>query len=68
MCVCVCVCVCVGVQVCQFCVSSVVRHGMQILQVEDRTILVNNTSLALSYKALLSEHGLASSNEVHNKL
>ncbi|XP_042565146.1 LOW QUALITY PROTEIN: vacuolar protein sorting-associated protein 13B [Clupea harengus] len=50
-------------KVCQFCVSSVVRHGMQILQVEDRTILVNNTSLALSYKALLSEHGLASSNE-----
>ncbi|XP_062394523.1 intermembrane lipid transfer protein VPS13B-like isoform X2 [Sardina pilchardus] len=50
-------------KVCQFCVSSVVRHGMQILQVEDRTILVNNTSQALSYKALLSEQSLASHNE-----
>uniref|UniRef100_A0A8D3AJI2 Vacuolar protein sorting 13 homolog B n=1 Tax=Scophthalmus maximus TaxID=52904 RepID=A0A8D3AJI2_SCOMX len=30
-------------KLCQFCVSSVVRHGIQILQIEDRTILVNNT-------------------------
>ncbi|KAG5271733.1 hypothetical protein AALO_G00183420 [Alosa alosa] len=50
-------------KVCQFCVSSVVRHGMQILQIEDRTILVNNTSQPLSYKALLSEQSLASNNE-----
>ncbi|XP_063055639.1 intermembrane lipid transfer protein VPS13B-like [Engraulis encrasicolus] len=50
-------------KVCQFCVSSMVRHGMQILKIEDRTILVNNTSLALSYTALLSEHSLADQNQ-----
>uniref|UniRef100_A0AAZ3SCT8 Vacuolar protein sorting 13 homolog B n=1 Tax=Oncorhynchus tshawytscha TaxID=74940 RepID=A0AAZ3SCT8_ONCTS len=27
-------------KVCQFCVSSVVRHGIQIIQIEDRTILL----------------------------
>uniref|UniRef100_A0A8K9WXE2 Vacuolar protein sorting 13 homolog B n=1 Tax=Oncorhynchus mykiss TaxID=8022 RepID=A0A8K9WXE2_ONCMY len=40
-------------KVCQFCVSSVVRHGIQIIQIEDRTILVNNTPYFLSYRALL---------------
>ncbi|XP_028280372.1 vacuolar protein sorting-associated protein 13B isoform X3 [Parambassis ranga] len=45
-------------KLCQFCVSSVVRHGIQILQIEDRTILVNNTPYAIHYKPLLTEHAL----------
>uniref|UniRef100_H2TTT5 Vacuolar protein sorting 13 homolog B n=1 Tax=Takifugu rubripes TaxID=31033 RepID=H2TTT5_TAKRU len=43
-------------KLCQFCVSSVVRHGIQILQIEDRTILVNNTPYTVQYRPLLSEH------------
>uniref|UniRef100_A0A3P9Q9M9 Vacuolar protein sorting 13 homolog B n=1 Tax=Poecilia reticulata TaxID=8081 RepID=A0A3P9Q9M9_POERE len=43
-------------KVCQFCVSSVVRHGIQILQVEDRTILVNNTPYSIHYRPLLTNH------------
>ncbi|XP_068616522.1 intermembrane lipid transfer protein VPS13B-like [Brachionichthys hirsutus] len=42
----------------QFCVSSVVRHGIQILQVEDRTVLVNNTPYTIQYRALLTDHAL----------
>uniref|UniRef100_A0A671VBR1 Vacuolar protein sorting 13 homolog B n=1 Tax=Sparus aurata TaxID=8175 RepID=A0A671VBR1_SPAAU len=40
-------------KLCQFCVSSVVRHGIQILQIEDRTILVNNTLYTIQYRPLL---------------
>ncbi|XP_028837760.1 vacuolar protein sorting-associated protein 13B isoform X2 [Denticeps clupeoides] len=50
-------------KVCQFCVSSAVRHGIQVLQIEDRTILVNNTAVPLSYRALLSERSLSDPNQ-----
>ncbi|KAK6325959.1 hypothetical protein J4Q44_G00016030 [Coregonus suidteri] len=50
-------------KVCQFCVSSVVRHGIQILQIEDRTILVNNTPYTLSYRPLLSDHALGTTDQ-----
>ncbi|XP_062322182.1 intermembrane lipid transfer protein VPS13B [Osmerus eperlanus] len=43
-----------GQKVCQFCVSSGVRHGVQILQIEDRTVLVNNTPYTVHYRPLLS--------------
>uniref|UniRef100_A0A8C5ATS2 Vacuolar protein sorting 13 homolog B n=1 Tax=Gadus morhua TaxID=8049 RepID=A0A8C5ATS2_GADMO len=43
-----------GQKVCQFCVSSVVRQGIQVLQVEDRTILLNNTSHTIHYRPLLA--------------
>uniref|UniRef100_A0A8C9XPN5 Vacuolar protein sorting 13 homolog B n=1 Tax=Sander lucioperca TaxID=283035 RepID=A0A8C9XPN5_SANLU len=43
-------------KLCQFCVSSVVRHGIQILQIEDRTILVNNTPYMIQYRPLLTDH------------
>uniref|UniRef100_A0A7N6B3G8 Vacuolar protein sorting 13 homolog B n=1 Tax=Anabas testudineus TaxID=64144 RepID=A0A7N6B3G8_ANATE len=39
-------------KLCQFCVSSVVRHGIQILQIEDRTVFVNNTNYAIQYRPL----------------
>lgn len=52
------------VQLCQFCVSSVVRHGIQILQIEDRTLLVNNTPYTVQYRPLLSDRSLGSDDQV----
>uniref|UniRef100_A0A8B9JSN2 Vacuolar protein sorting 13 homolog B n=1 Tax=Astyanax mexicanus TaxID=7994 RepID=A0A8B9JSN2_ASTMX len=43
-------------KLCQFCVSSTVRHGIQILQIEDRNILVNNTVHSINYTPLLYEN------------
>uniref|UniRef100_A0A3B3X5Y6 Vacuolar protein sorting 13 homolog B n=1 Tax=Poecilia mexicana TaxID=48701 RepID=A0A3B3X5Y6_9TELE len=51
-------------KVCQFCVSSVVRHGIQTLQVEDRTILVNNTPYSIHYRPLLTNHALGGGEQV----
>ncbi|XP_024861021.1 vacuolar protein sorting-associated protein 13B isoform X2 [Kryptolebias marmoratus] len=45
-------------KLCQFCVSSMVRHGIQILQIEDRTLLVNNTPYSIHYRPLLTDHAL----------
>uniref|UniRef100_UPI0037E89457 intermembrane lipid transfer protein VPS13B-like isoform X1 n=1 Tax=Semicossyphus pulcher TaxID=241346 RepID=UPI0037E89457 len=45
-------------KLCQFCVSSVVRHGIQILQIEDKTILVNNTPHMIQYRPLMTDHAL----------
>ncbi|XP_072317743.1 intermembrane lipid transfer protein VPS13B-like isoform X2 [Eucyclogobius newberryi] len=50
-------------KLCQFCVSSVVRHGIQILQIEDRTVLVNNTSHTIQYRPLLTKHSLGSDDQ-----
>lgn len=44
--------------------SSVVRHGIQILQVEDRTILVNNTPYDIHYRPLLASHTLGRDDQV----
>lgn len=41
-----------------------VRHGIQILQIEDRTILVNNTPYTIHYRPLLSDHALAADDQV----
>ncbi|XP_029359486.1 vacuolar protein sorting-associated protein 13B isoform X2 [Echeneis naucrates] len=45
-------------RLCQFCVSSAVRHGIQVLQIEDRMILVNNTPYTIQYRPLLTDHAL----------
>ncbi|XP_047455657.1 vacuolar protein sorting-associated protein 13B-like isoform X2 [Mugil cephalus] len=50
-------------KLCQFCVSSVVRHGIQIIQIEDRTILVNNTSYTIHYRPLLSNNALGADDQ-----
>ncbi|XP_039974155.1 vacuolar protein sorting-associated protein 13B-like isoform X2 [Xiphias gladius] len=50
-------------KLCQFCVSSVVRHGIQILQIEDRTILVNSTPYTIQYRPLLTDHALGTDNQ-----
>ncbi|XP_030225865.1 vacuolar protein sorting-associated protein 13B isoform X5 [Gadus morhua] len=52
-----------GQKVCQFCVSSVVRQGIQVLQVEDRTILLNNTSHTIHYRPLLAHRALAATDQ-----
>ncbi|XP_032375136.1 vacuolar protein sorting-associated protein 13B isoform X2 [Etheostoma spectabile] len=50
-------------KLCQFCVSSVVRHGIQILRIEDRTILVNNTPYMIQYRPLLTDHALGTDDQ-----
>ncbi|KAK7930669.1 hypothetical protein WMY93_007064 [Mugilogobius chulae] len=50
-------------KLCQFCVSSVVRHGIQILQIEDKMVLVNNTSYTIQYRPLLTKHSLGSNDQ-----
>ncbi|XP_077430989.1 intermembrane lipid transfer protein VPS13B isoform X3 [Vanacampus margaritifer] len=50
-------------KLCQFCVSSTVKHGIQILQIEDRTILVNSTPYMVHYRPLLTDHRLGSDNQ-----
>ncbi|XP_015213385.2 intermembrane lipid transfer protein VPS13B isoform X1 [Lepisosteus oculatus] len=42
-------------KLCQFCVSSAVKHGIQILQIEDRTLIVNNTPYQICYRPVLSD-------------
>lgn len=51
-------------QLCQVCVSSTVRYGIQILQIEDKTILVNNTKHTINYRVLLSEHAPSAPDQV----
>ncbi|XP_054981251.1 intermembrane lipid transfer protein VPS13B isoform X2 [Sorex araneus] len=41
-------------KLCQFCVSSMVQQGIQILQIEDKTTLINNTPYQLFYKPQLA--------------
>ncbi|KAM9436061.1 intermembrane lipid transfer protein VPS13B [Clarias gariepinus] len=53
-------------KLCQFCVSSSVKYGIQILQIEDKTILVNNTKHTINYRALLSEHPLSSTDQLNS--
>ncbi|XP_068093820.1 intermembrane lipid transfer protein VPS13B isoform X2 [Hyperolius riggenbachi] len=36
-------------KLCQFSISSMVRNGIQILQIEDKTTIINNTSLKIYY-------------------
>uniref|UniRef100_H3D702 Vacuolar protein sorting 13 homolog B n=1 Tax=Tetraodon nigroviridis TaxID=99883 RepID=H3D702_TETNG len=50
-------------KLCQFCVSSVVRHGIQILQIEDRTVLVNSTPYTIHYRPLLTDCSLGSDDQ-----
>ncbi|TMS11029.1 Vacuolar protein sorting-associated protein 13B, partial [Larimichthys crocea] len=50
-------------KLCQFCVSSVVSHGIQILQIEDRTILVNNTPYTIQYRPLRTDHALGTDDQ-----
>ncbi|XP_069477524.1 intermembrane lipid transfer protein VPS13B isoform X2 [Ambystoma mexicanum] len=38
----------------QFCISSMVRHGIQILQIEDKTTVINNTPFQIHYIPQLS--------------
>ncbi|XP_041104665.1 vacuolar protein sorting-associated protein 13B-like isoform X3 [Polyodon spathula] len=53
-------------KLCQFCISSVVRHGIQVLQIEDRTILVNNTPYQIYCRPILSAVELSTRDEPVN--
>lgn len=41
-------------KLCQFCVSSMVQHGIQVIQIEDKTTIINNTPYQIFYKPQLS--------------
>ncbi|XP_054840360.1 intermembrane lipid transfer protein VPS13B [Eublepharis macularius] len=41
-------------KLCQFCISSIIQRGIQILQIEDKSIIVNNTPYQIYYKPQLS--------------
>ncbi|XP_027287303.1 vacuolar protein sorting-associated protein 13B isoform X4 [Cricetulus griseus] len=41
-------------KLCQFCISSMVQHGIQIIQIEDKTTVINNTPYQIFYKPQLS--------------
>ncbi|XP_060248832.1 intermembrane lipid transfer protein VPS13B isoform X1 [Meriones unguiculatus] len=41
-------------KLCQFCISSMVQHGIQVIQIEDKTTVINNTPYQISYKPQLS--------------
>ncbi|NWR73000.1 VP13B protein, partial [Centropus unirufus] len=41
-------------KLCQFCISSMVRQGIQILQIEDKTAIINDTSYQIYYRPQLS--------------
>ncbi|XP_067305536.1 intermembrane lipid transfer protein VPS13B [Pseudorasbora parva] len=45
-------------KLCQFCVSSSVKHGIQILQIEDKTVLVNNTTNTIKCRAVIQQNTL----------
>uniref|UniRef100_A0A8C3UEX9 Vacuolar protein sorting 13 homolog B n=1 Tax=Catharus ustulatus TaxID=91951 RepID=A0A8C3UEX9_CATUS len=40
-------------KLCEFCISSMVRQGIQILQIEDKTTIINDTSYQIYYKPQL---------------
>ncbi|XP_068040017.1 intermembrane lipid transfer protein VPS13B isoform X4 [Anomalospiza imberbis] len=37
-------------KLCEFCISSMVRQGIQILQIEDKTTIINDTSYQIYYR------------------
>ncbi|XP_066482661.1 intermembrane lipid transfer protein VPS13B isoform X2 [Tiliqua scincoides] len=41
-------------KLCQFCISSIVQRGIQILQIEDKSIIINNTPYQIYYRPQLS--------------
>ncbi|XP_064333004.1 intermembrane lipid transfer protein VPS13B isoform X2 [Camelus dromedarius] len=41
-------------KLCQFCVSSMVQQGIQIIQIEDKTTIINTTPYQMFYKPQLS--------------
>ncbi|XP_073925013.1 intermembrane lipid transfer protein VPS13B isoform X3 [Castor canadensis] len=41
-------------KLCQFCISSMIQQGIQIIQIEDKTTIINNTPYQIFYKPWLS--------------
>lgn len=53
-------------QLCQFCISSMVQQGIQIIQIEDKTTIINNTPYQIFYKPQLCVSKPHSGKEVSN--
>lgn len=51
-------------QLCQFCISSMLQQGIQILQIEDKTTIINDTSYQIYYRPQLSISKPCSGEEV----
>lgn len=54
-------------QLCQFCISSLVQQGIQIIQIEDKTMIINNMPYQIFYKPQLSVSKPHSGKEVSNR-
>lgn len=52
-------------KLCQLCVSSSVKYGIQVLQIEDKTILLNNTTNTIKCKAVISQHMTTTHDQVY---
>ncbi|XP_048452187.1 intermembrane lipid transfer protein VPS13B-like [Rhincodon typus] len=52
-------------KLCQFCISSVVRHGIQILLIEDKTVITNATAHKIYYRPMLVFPERTTRKEVH---
>ncbi|XP_023373239.1 vacuolar protein sorting-associated protein 13B isoform X1 [Otolemur garnettii] len=50
-------------KLCQFCISSMIQQGIQIIQIEDKTTIINNTPYQIFYKPQLSVSNPHSGNE-----
>nr|XP_044999217.1 vacuolar protein sorting-associated protein 13B isoform X3 [Jaculus jaculus] len=50
-------------KLCQFCISSMVQQGIQIIQIEDKTTIINNTPYQIFYKPQLSVSNPHSGNQ-----
>ncbi|XP_051575064.1 intermembrane lipid transfer protein VPS13B-like isoform X3 [Myxocyprinus asiaticus] len=52
-------------KLCQLCLSSSVTYGIQVLQIMDKTVLVNNTTNIIRYKAVIQQHTNTTADQVY---
>lgn len=55
-------------KLCQFCISSMVQHGIQVIQIEDKTTVINNTPYQIVYKPHLAISNSYSGKEIFQSL
>ncbi|KAI7806135.1 putative vacuolar protein sorting-associated protein 13B-like [Triplophysa rosa] len=52
-------------KLCQLCVSSSVKYGIQVLQIEDKTVLLNNTTNIIKCRAVMSQQPNTTHDQVY---
>ncbi|XP_056617879.1 intermembrane lipid transfer protein VPS13B-like isoform X2 [Triplophysa dalaica] len=52
-------------KLCQLCVSSSVKYGIQVLQIEDKTVLLNNTTNVIKCRAVMSQQPNTAHDQVY---